>query len=247
MFFTNCSLIFVKVYKNNIILLFIQKSANLSWISGGLRGVKVEHLARVRPACRIVDKVVSDRGAVLGKIADRSEVVVVQVDRRDKDVDERLPELRIRGIPVAEAFEPERQLLARQLRLLALFVLNRVLQVNPPPLKFVEAGLRAGRDYSLLDGGDYIRDRALDIGELCLEAAENAVVLLAFLKVERRVHNDTDDVVVQDAPLKEPNDLLLDPVLLDWLLHAPALALPFCAGVIIEFFAAFARSAFADH
>ena len=38
MFFTNCPLIFVKVYKNNIILLFIQKSANLSWISGGTEG-----------------------------------------------------------------------------------------------------------------------------------------------------------------------------------------------------------------
>ena len=153
--------------------------------NGGARGFKVEHLASVAPALYIVDKVVCYAFAVAGIIANRAEMVVIKVDLRHKDLNKRFAELRIRRISVAEPFEPERELVARQLRLLNLFILDRDFQIYAPRFEIVEPLLRAGRNNALLDGRDQVRDRALNFDELRLESAENAVVLLAFLKVER--------------------------------------------------------------
>ncbi len=174
-------------------------------------------------------------------------MVVIKVDLRHKDLNKRFAELRIRRISVAEPFEPERELVARQLRLLNLFILDRDFQIYAPRFEIVEPLLRAGRNNALLDGRDQVRDRALNFDELRLESAENAVVLFAFLQIHRRVDDHADDVVGQTPLAQEPDERFLDPFLSDGLLFASAPVFAFGARVVVEFFAAAARSAFADH
>ena len=210
-------------------------------------GFKVEHLRRLLIALDAVHEVIGHGTAVAGEIADDPQMVVVHVHGRDKHLDERLPVLRIRGIPGAEPLQPEGQLVTRQLRLLDLLLVDRILQIEAPALQFFEALLRAGRDDALLDGLQNVRDPALRLRELRLQPAEDAVVPLAFLKLQSCVDDHPDHLVSQAALTRLAHDGLLDPVLLDWLFVACLLALPLDACVIVPFAAAFTGAALAHH